>query len=96
MAYEEKVKAQVGTHSVIMDSRSRVSVTGVEDVESFDEICVVMMTVRGPLTVRGEELHLEKLNLDSGEIIIEGTINVLEYEEDSVQTKEGFFSRIFG
>ena len=50
-------------------------------------------------SVKNEELDLkifEKLNLDSGEIIIEGTINVLEYEEDSVQTKEGFFSRIFG
>ena len=96
MPYEERFRTQDTAHNIIMESRSKVSVTGVEDVESFDENCIVMMTSRGALSVNGSELHLEKLNLDSGEVVIEGTVNSLEYEDDGHAETGGFFSRLFG
>ncbi|MGE4485535.1 MAG: sporulation protein YabP [Oscillospiraceae bacterium] len=94
MAYEEKYKATEAPHNVIIEGRSRVSVSGVTDVESFDETVVVINTTRGVLIVRGEGLHMEKLSLDSGEIIIEGNISALEYEEEA-RSGDGFFARLF-
>ena len=95
MAYEDSLRSGERPHSVSLDARCRAAVTGVEGVESFDEGCVLMTTVRGALAVRGSGLHLEKLSLDSGEVVVEGTIDALEYEDD-IRPSGGFFSRLFG
>ena len=90
---DERNVAEV-PHHVIMEGRSRLSVSGVEDVESFDEQSVVCVTSRGVLVIRGHELHIGKLNTEGGELSVEGTIDALEYE-DSAAPSGGFFSRIF-
>lgn len=95
MAYEESLRADMRAHSVNLESRARAAVTGVESVESFDEYCVVMTTVRGALAVRGSGLHLEKLSLDAGEVVVAGTIDAMEYEDDG-KPAGGLFSRLFG
>ncbi len=95
MAYDEKFRTQDAVHNIIMESRAKISLTGVEDIESFDENCVVIFTSKGSLAVRGSELRLEKLSLDSGEVVIEGTIDSLEYEDDAHHSEGGFFSRLF-
>ena len=94
MAYEDTYKPVEVPQNLILESRRKLSVTAVKDVESFDEETVVMNTARGALIVRGSNLHMEKLSLESGEVIVEGTIDSLEYEPDDVPTG-GFFSRIF-
>ncbi len=94
MAYEEKFKTVELPHNVIMESRKKVSVSGVDDVESFDENEIVMSTSQGILIVRGSDLRIEKLSLDSGDIVLEGTIDRLEYEDD-VKVTGGLFSRLF-
>ena len=96
MAYEEKekLKPAVKPHSVSMDDRCRLNVTGVDDVESFDETTIVMNTSQGNLIVRGSGLHIGKISLDVGEIKVEGMITDLSYEE-KVHTG-GFWSRLFG
>ena len=68
MAYEENMPRMEGAHHVILEEREQLSVSGVEEVESFDENTIVMLTNRGTLIVRGEELHIEKLSLDGWDL----------------------------
>ena len=66
-------------HSLNLEERHRLAVTGVSEVLSFDENQVVMDTALGLLTVEGEQLHVEKLSLDVGELTLEGTVDSLQY-----------------
>ena len=81
-------------HRLTLDGRARLTLTGVEDVERFDEAEIVMSTSAGALTIRGTELHIEKLSLDGGEIHITGQVDSLNYEEP--HAAGGFFSRLLG
>ena len=82
-------------HTVILEGREKLSISGVVDVQSFDEDQVLLETVRGMLVVRGQGLHVERLQLEAGELSVEGEVGCLEYD-DSVQPRGGFFSRLFG
>ena len=93
MAYEEKYIAEL-PHNIVLEGRKKLSVSGVEDVESYDEETIIMGTSKGTLVIKGHDLQLEKLSLDSGEIIIEGNVDCIEYEDD-IRPSEGFFSRLF-
>lgn len=91
MPYEEM--RPVG-HHLVLEERESLTVSGVEEVESFDENTIVMVTVQGVLIVRGEELHIEKLSLDGGDLKVEGTVESLTYEAE--RRKGGFLSRLLG
>ena len=82
-------------HRLELVGREQLVVTGVEDVERFDETGVVMSTSAGTLVVTGEELHIGKLSLDGGELHVEGRIDSVCYEDEG-QSRGGFFSRLFG
>lgn len=88
-------KSYDSMHSVVVDARSRIHITGVEDVESFDESNVIVFTSEGMLAISGEELHIEKLNIEDGELAVEGRIDALEYSDDT-PARGSFWSRIFG
>ena len=92
MPYEET--RPVG-HHLILEDRENLTVSGVEEVESFDENTIVMDTAQGTLIVRGEGLHIEKLSLDGGDLKVEGMVESLTYEE-SRRNKGGFFARLLG
>lgn len=87
--------ATEGRHAVALDGRKKLSVSGVEEVESFDENTVVMVTAMGVLVVRGENLHIEALSLEGGELRVEGEIESLSYEEQTGRGG-GLLSRLFG
>lgn len=89
MPYEEKMMP----HRVVLEERGSLSVSGVEDVENFDGNTIVMVTVKGTLVVRGEDLHVEKLSLDGGDLKVEGTVDALTYEDDG-REKGGFLARL--
>jgi sporulation protein YabP len=89
MPYEEKQLP----HHLVLEGRSSLTVSGVEEVESFDENTIVMATVKGDLVVRGEGLHIEKLSLDGGDLKVEGMVDSLTYE-DQGREKGGFFARL--
>ncbi|MDY3617900.1 sporulation protein YabP [Agathobaculum sp.] len=93
MAGEERMKDM--PHTIILEGREKLSVSGVIDVQSFDEEQVLLETVRGMLVVRGQGLHVERLQLEAGELIVEGEVGCLEYD-DSVQPRGGWLSRLFG
>jgi len=68
-------------HNIIMENRAKISISGVENAESYNESEVVLHTSKGILIIRGDSMSLSKLNLDSGEITVAGHICVLEYVE---------------
>ena len=95
MQYEEKkARPEAAAHHVILEGRERLSVSGVEDVESFDESAIVMNTCEGTLVVRGEGLHIEKLSLDGGDLKVEGSVDSTTYE-DAGGDRGGFLARLF-
>ena len=95
MQYEEKrPRQEAADHHVILEGRASLSVSGVEEVESFDENAIVMRTSLGTLVVRGEELHIEKLSLDGGDLRVEGMMDSLTYEDDG-GPRAGFLARLF-
>ena len=93
MAYEEMTRPAEQPHRLVLDNRTKMTISGVENVESFDEETIVTNTVRGALVIRGSGMHLEKLSLDTGEVSIRGHIDSAEYESEA--ESGGFFSRLF-
>lgn len=82
------------THNLILKERKSLNVSGVLDVDSFDDSTVVAYTDMGELTVKGRDLHVSKINLDSGDLVLDGEISLLEYTDNN-QVEKGFFSRLF-
>ena len=95
---EETKRLDRKAHKVTIDERQRLTVTAVEDMDSFNENEVIFLTGAGMMTVTGEDLHVNRLNLDDGTIVIEGTIESLDYadhEELRMTGKRGIFGRVF-
>ena len=84
-----------GLHRLELDGRERLVVSGVEDVERYDESGIVMSTSAGILTVTGEGLHIGKLSLDGGELHVDGRIDSLTYEDPALGGG-GLLRRLFG
>ena len=66
-------------HSLTLTDRKRLSLTGVEDVDCFNEQIVVLRTPLGTLSVAGAGLNISQLNLESGRVDIDGEVEALEY-----------------
>ena len=94
MAFESEKLQNDGFHRVILEDRRRLCVTGVEEVESFDENTIVLETDKGLMVVRGEELHIEQLSLDGGELKVDGQVDSIAYEESN-EMRGGFLTRLF-
>lgn len=93
---EEKKTPKPKVQNLILENRERLSISGVIDVESFNDESVIVDTELGVLIVRGVDLHINKLNIDSSELSIEGDITSCEYSErDGSRSKGGFFARMF-
>ena len=81
MAYEERKITQQKSHSLSLEDRKNLSVTGVERVDSFDETEIIMLTEEGNMIIRGSDMHIGKLDLAAGEATVTGLINEVSYEE---------------
>lgn len=86
-------KSREPVQQLILDSRKKLKISGVSDVDSFSETIVAADTCMGRLTVKGEQLKINKLNTDDGELVLEGRINSLEYTKK--KEKGSFFENIF-
>jgi sporulation protein YabP len=93
MPFEPKESMIQPPHHIVLEERASLSISGVEEVESFDENTICLSTCRGDLVVRGQELHIEKLSLDGGDLKVDGTIDSLSYEEQP-QRGGGLFARL--
>ncbi len=82
--------------NIILENREKLSISGVLDVLSFDDQIVILETELGLLTVKGDNLRINKLSLDTGEVIIDGEIYNLGYSEKEISQKSGgFLGKIF-
>lgn len=98
MIYEDSKKITNNNviQNLILENREKLNITGVLDVLSFDDQIVIVETELGLLTVKGENLRINKLSTDTEEVIVEGNIFNLSYSEKTGTTKENsFFSKIF-
>ena len=93
MITEEK-KTGFLPHNCILEDRRTLSVSGVNDVDSFDEQTIVAATDSGELTIRGEKLHITRLSLEIGELQVEGNISALSYA-DIAPKSGGFWGKVF-
>lgn len=84
-------------HEVTMYNREQLRITAVVDVESFDSEEILLQTRMGYLSIRGRNLHVKNLNVESGEVAIEGRVIDLVYlDQDELGDKaKGFFSKLF-
>ena len=81
-------------HNITLKERRYLTVSGVTDVDSFDEITIVAYTDAGELTIRGEELKINRLNTETGELNVEGRISSLSYLDEEPRSRS-FFSKVF-
>lgn len=93
MVEERRVKK----HSISLVDRENLYITGVLDVISFDEELVIAETEKGVILVRGEDLHVSKLNLDNNELNIQGYVHGINYEDEINygKNKQNLFLKIF-
>ncbi|MGN1015237.1 MAG: sporulation protein YabP [Butyricicoccus sp.] len=93
MSREPQNKKEVQLpHGLTLQDRSRMTLSGVKDVVTFDETQVILHTEQGTLTIRGTRMHVDQLNLDSGDLSLTGTIDSLEYDND---VRGGLLGRLF-
>lgn len=86
--------AEPGPHRLALDERRHLEITGVSDVDRFDETAVVLSTAQGELTVRGRGLHVQQMDLDAGRLVLDGTVEALLYADD-VPRSGGGWRRLF-
>lgn len=82
-----------GSHDLILESRKKATMTGICDVESFDEEVITARSNCGLLTLRGRNLKISRLSVESGDMTVEGEIDSLLYTE--ARTVSGFFGKVF-
>lgn len=90
---EEKKK--IAPHNVILEDRKRLSISGVTDIDSFDEQMVALFCESGELVIHGQGLHINRIDVDTGELSLEGDrIDGLSYT-DNPSSRGSFFAKIF-
>lgn len=81
--------------NLVLENREKLNVSGVNDVLSFDDQVVIIETELGLLTIKGDNLKINKLSIDTSEVSVEGTINNLAYSDHQVKSEGGILGRIF-
>lgn len=89
-----ELKMSFKNQNVIIEDRNRISITGVEQVDSFNENTIILLTIKGGIIIKGEDLNISKLNLDEGNVRITGLINSFTYNNKELVSKN-LISKIF-
>lgn len=94
---ERKITGSGVIQNLILENRGKLSISGVLDVLSFDDQIVIVETELGLLTIKGNNLRINKLSIDTSEVIVEGDITSLVYSESkgTDKTKGSLISKIF-
>ena len=83
-------------YGLTLDRREKATITGVTDVERFDENEVVLSTHGGRLTLTGAGLHVASLQLEEGRLLVDGTIDGVTYDGGVMKRRGGFLRRALG
>ncbi len=89
---EQKTK-QIKPHNLMMNNCEKMSLSGVFDVESFDDRCVICYTDFGKLVIRGNALRVDNMNVDTGDMEITGRVLSLCYVDE--KPSKSVFSKLF-
>ena len=81
--------------NLILENREKLTISGVLDVLSFDDQIVILETELGMLTIKGDDLRINKLSIDTQDVIIEGNINTLTYSEKEEKKNGSLLGKIF-
>lgn len=84
-----------GRHNLILENRKSLVLTGVTDVDNFDEGSILLYTQLGELTVRGKKLHINVMNVETGDLSVEGDICALIYGDKDRTKKANVFGKLF-
>lgn len=92
---EEKIN--IRPHRLVIENRGSGTITGIQEVVSFDENQVVLDTEMGLLTLKGKELHINRLTLEKGEVDFHGNVESLTYSSNEAlhRSGESLLSRLF-
>lgn len=82
---ENKIKFK--NQNITIEDRKRMLVTGVEQVENFNDNTIILTTINGGITIKGEELNISKLNVEDGNVKIQGKINGVNYSSRDLSSK---------
>ena len=91
MAESQKARTTEGKHLLEVSERKNMTVSGVTDVVSFDDACIVLSTSCGIMSIDGSDMHIISLDLEKGNVQIEGSFNGIIYPENA--PKSGFFRK---
>ncbi|MFC3040974.1 sporulation protein YabP [Virgibacillus xinjiangensis] len=92
---KEKLNRTPADHSVKLNHRKNLEITGVKEVDSFDNEEFLLETVMGYLIVRGQNLQLKNLDVGDGVVSIKGKIYELSYVDEQQEKAKGIFSKLF-
>ena len=95
MAAYQNQKEENVAHKLFITGRNTGSITGVSDVISFDLEEIVLETVMGMLNIKGTDLHVKSINLDRGQVDIEGRVDTINYADTKLMKKQSFVGRLF-
>ena len=98
MIEDKKIQINNVIQNIFMENREKLNVSGVKDVLSFDDQMVIVETELGLLTIKGENIRINKLSIDSSEISIDGHINTLNYsnaENGGMKKSNNILGKIF-
>ncbi len=94
----EELKKSTNTfQNIVLENREKMNVTGIVDVLSFDDQIIIIETELGLLTIKGEDLKINKLSIDTSDFIVEGKINSLIYSnaDSGMPKSKNILSKIF-
>ena len=82
--------------NLVLENRKKLSITGVNEVISFNDQAIILTTNLGSLTLKGKNLKMNKLDVQNGDVMITGKINSFEYsEKENTKNKDSILSRLF-
>ena len=86
----EDLKKTVNSfQNIVLENREKLSLTGILDIFSFDDQIIIIETELGLLTIKGENLKISKLSLDTSDFVVDGKISSLTYSDAATNVKKG-------
>ena len=83
--------------NIVLENREKLTITGIKDVFSFDDQIIIIETELGILSIKGNNLKINKLSLDTSDFALEGVVDSLTFSNSNINNKKesSFLSKIF-
>lgn len=82
-------------HNIILENRKNLTISGVTDVDNFDEKTIVLYTQMGELTIHGKNLHVDSMSVETGDMTIDGDIWSLVYGDKDRRGALSILGKLF-